>query len=60
VTRERLDLLREADEAVMNGLRRHGICDAIWQCPTVLVPLRIERASVSTLYGELVLAGVPA
>jgi tRNA-2-methylthio-N6-dimethylallyladenosine synthase len=23
-----------------------------------LVPLRIERASVSTLYGELVLAGV--
>jgi tRNA-2-methylthio-N6-dimethylallyladenosine synthase len=24
-----------------------------------LVPLRIERASVSTLYGELVLAGVP-
>jgi tRNA-2-methylthio-N6-dimethylallyladenosine synthase len=25
-----------------------------------LVPLRIERASVSTLYGELVLAGVPA
>lgn len=25
-----------------------------------LVPLRIERASVSTLYGELVLAGVPS
>jgi len=25
-----------------------------------VVPLRIERASVSTLYGELVLAGVPA
>jgi tRNA-2-methylthio-N6-dimethylallyladenosine synthase len=25
-----------------------------------LVPLRIERASVSTLYGEMVLAGVPA
>jgi tRNA-2-methylthio-N6-dimethylallyladenosine synthase len=24
-----------------------------------LVPLRIERASVSTLYGELELAGVP-
>jgi GMP synthase (glutamine-hydrolysing) len=39
VTRERLDLLREADHAVMEGLRRHGLYDEIWQCPTVLVPL---------------------
>jgi GMP synthase (glutamine-hydrolysing) len=39
VTRERLDLLREADHAVMEGLRRHGLYSEIWQCPTVLVPL---------------------
>ena len=38
-TNERLDLLREADHIVMEGLRRHGLYDEIWQCPTVLVPL---------------------
>ncbi len=42
VTRARLDLLREADAIVMDGLRRHGLYDAIWQCPTVLVPLEID------------------
>jgi GMP synthase (glutamine-hydrolysing) len=38
-TIERLDLLREADHIVMEGLRRHGLYDEIWQCPTVLLPL---------------------
>ena len=42
MTRSRLDLLREADHAVMEGLRRHGLYNSIWQCPTVLVPLRID------------------
>ena len=42
MTRDRLDLLREADHAVMEGLRRHGLYDQIWQCPTVLVPLSID------------------
>ena len=42
MNRDRLDLLREADHIVMEGLRRHGLYDAIWQCPTVLVPLRID------------------
>ncbi len=41
MTRERLDLLREADHMVMEGLRRHGLYDEIWQCPTVLVPLAL-------------------
>jgi GMP synthase (glutamine-hydrolysing) len=41
VTRERLDLLREADHIVMEALRRHGLYDEIWQCPTVLVPLQL-------------------
>jgi GMP synthase (glutamine-hydrolysing) len=45
VTRERLALLREADRIVMDALRRHDLYDRIWQCPTVLVPLRLgERA----------------
>jgi GMP synthase (glutamine-hydrolysing) len=41
-TRERLDLLREADLIVMRALRRHGLYHEIWQCPTVLVPLDLE------------------
>jgi GMP synthase (glutamine-hydrolysing) len=42
VTRARLDLLREADAIVTAGLVRHAVYDAIWQCPTVLVPLAVE------------------
>jgi GMP synthase (glutamine-hydrolysing) len=42
LTRERLDLLRDADDLVMEGLKRHGVYDDIWQCPTVLVPLQID------------------
>jgi GMP synthase (glutamine-hydrolysing) len=42
VTKERLDLLREADALVMEGLRRHGLYREVWQCPTVLVPLEID------------------
>lgn len=38
ITTERMDLLREADAIVMEGLRSHGLYDSIWQCPTVLVP----------------------
>jgi GMP synthase (glutamine-hydrolysing) len=42
VTRERLDLLREADHLVMSGLRRHEVYDRIWQCSTVLVSISIN------------------
>jgi GMP synthase (glutamine-hydrolysing) len=42
MTRPRLDLLREADHLVMDGLRRHGGYDDVWQCPVVLLPLRID------------------
>ncbi len=42
MTRDRLDLLRECDHIVMEGLRRHGLYDQVWQCPTVLVPLEID------------------
>ena len=39
---------------------RVGIFDADARLVGSLVPLKIDRATVSTLYGELVLAGVEA
>jgi GMP synthase (glutamine-hydrolysing) len=42
MTVDRLELLREADAFMMQGLKRHGLYDRIWQCPTVLVPLEID------------------
>jgi len=42
MTKERLDLLRECDFLMMDGLRRHGLYGEIWQCPTVLVPVQID------------------
>jgi GMP synthase (glutamine-hydrolysing) len=49
MTRGRLDILREADALVMDALEHHDLYDRIWQCPTVLVPLRWEGAA-----GEMV------
>jgi GMP synthase (glutamine-hydrolysing) len=65
VTRERLDLLREADAIVMDGLKRHGLYDAIWQCPTVLVPLELDGAGrelviVRPIHSERGMTAVPA
>lgn len=42
MTRDRLDLLRDADQIVMDALRKHGQYDSIWQCPTAMVPLKIN------------------
>jgi GMP synthase (glutamine-hydrolysing) len=42
VTRERLELLREADDIVMRALERHGLLRTVWQCPTVLLPLSLD------------------
>ncbi len=65
VTRERLDLLREADALVMDGLRRHGLYDHIWQCPTVLVPMAIdgrgrELVIVRPVHSERAMTATPA
>jgi len=65
VTRSRLDLLREADAIVMDGLRRHGVYDTIWQCPTVLVPLEIDGAGrelviVRPIHSERAMTAAPA
>jgi len=42
VTRARLDLLREADAIVMRAVERHGLMRAIWQFPTVMLPMSID------------------
>lgn len=65
ITRERLDLLREADACVMDGLRRHGIYDRVWQCPTVLVPAAVdgrgrEIAIVRPIRSERGMTATPA
>jgi GMP synthase (glutamine-hydrolysing) len=65
VTRARLDLLREADHLVMEGLRRHGVYDAIWQCPTALVPLEVdgrghEFVIVRPIHSERAMTATPA
>jgi len=49
LTRDRLDVCRLADDAVMRGLDRHDLMQTVWQCPTVLVPVRIDGGD-----GELV------
>jgi len=65
ITRERLDLLRELDHLVMDGLRRHGVMADIWQCPTVLVPLAIngrgeELAVVRPILSERGMTAAPS
>jgi len=42
MTSDRLDLLRECDQLMMAGLRRHDLYAEVWQCPTVLVPVEID------------------
>ena len=65
MTRARLDLLREADALVMDGLRRHGLYGEIWQCPTVLVPLEIDGGGkevviVRPIHSERAMTATPA
>ncbi|MCC6897899.1 MAG: glutamine-hydrolyzing GMP synthase [Polyangiaceae bacterium] len=42
VTRERLELLQEADAIVMAALARHEQLRVVWQCPTVALPLEVD------------------
>ena len=65
VTRERLDLLREADAIVMEGLYRHKVYDDIWQCPTVFAPIEIdghgrELVIVRPIHSERAMTAAPA
>jgi len=39
VTREKLDMLREADDIFINSIKNEGIYNSIWQAFTVLLPV---------------------
>jgi GMP synthase (glutamine-hydrolysing) len=39
LTRERIGLLRQADDVVTRLVRKHGLYDAIWQFPVAMIPL---------------------
>jgi GMP synthase (glutamine-hydrolysing) len=65
VTRDRLDLLREADAIVMGALERFGLLRDIWQCPTVAVPLELdgcrgEYIVVRPVHSERAMTAKPA
>jgi GMP synthase (glutamine-hydrolysing) len=40
ITRERLAMLKEADEIFIEGLRRHGLYDSVWQAGVILLPVQ--------------------
>ena len=44
LTRERIALLRAADDAVTKIVRAHGLYDAIWQFPVSMLPLGFTGA----------------
>ncbi|MGA2260669.1 MAG: glutamine-hydrolyzing GMP synthase [Acidobacteriota bacterium] len=65
VTRARLDLLREADDLVMEGLRRHHLYHEIWQCPTCLLPMSVdgkgrELVVIRPVHSERAMTAAPA
>ncbi|MFD1912492.1 glutamine-hydrolyzing GMP synthase [Halodurantibacterium flavum] len=40
ITREKLDILRQADAVYIDQIRKHGLYDAIWQAFVALLPVR--------------------
>lgn len=40
ITRERLDILREADAVYLDQIRKHGLYNEIWQAFAVLLPVQ--------------------
>jgi GMP synthase (glutamine-hydrolysing) len=42
LTRDRIDLLRKADEIVNSFINKHGLNRKIWQFPTILVPISVN------------------
>ena len=40
ITAEKLDILRKADAIYIDGIRKAGLYDVIWQAFTVLLPVR--------------------
>ena len=40
ITREKLDILRQADAVYIDQIRRHGLYDEIWQAFAAILPMR--------------------
>ena len=40
VTPEKVDILQQADKIFIDGLRREGLYDKVWQAGTILLPVR--------------------
>jgi GMP synthase (glutamine-hydrolysing) len=40
MTREKLGILKEADEIFINGLKAHGLYDSVWQAGVILLPVQ--------------------
>ncbi len=40
MTREKLEILKEADHIFIDGLRKHGLYDSVWQAAVILLPVQ--------------------
>ena len=40
ISREKLAILREADEIFIEGLKKHGLYDKVWQAGVILLPVQ--------------------
>ncbi len=40
MTREQLGILKDADEIFIEGLRKHGLYDSVWQAGVILLPVQ--------------------
>jgi GMP synthase (glutamine-hydrolysing) len=40
MTRENLGMLKEADDIFIEGLKKHGLYDSVWQAGVILLPVR--------------------
>jgi GMP synthase (glutamine-hydrolysing) len=49
LTKDRLDLLREADHIVSHVMREDGLVDSVWQFPTVLIPVSFSGGETIVL-----------
>ncbi len=54
LSKKRLDLLREADAIATHALEEHGLMDAIWQMPVVLLPLSSDGEKESIVLRPVV------
>jgi GMP synthase (glutamine-hydrolysing) len=40
MTREKLEILKEADDIFIEGLKKHGLYDTVWQAAVILLPVQ--------------------